>query len=394
MEVREKVINSIPDLMEVYKEIAEKTGVFVLIGVPIPPECNMNFNTAIWLNSMVSRPNVIAKYGTYKFASQAWNEAIEMVLNKWPFITHVLLTAADEFPINENAVDLMLALDKDVVAAPCPILQRNRGVCWNVATDPQIDPVNFLNWNKLPKEPFPITFAGNPWLIKRKVIEKMEWPYFKDVFRQEPGRKMGQDMYFSEQVRKAGFEFWCEPRAKFEHHKNIDLNYMMEENSNQTPYDLNWGEFSIEKTDWILLKKIIKEKNVKTVLEFGCGLSSLLISELVKVDSYETLEKYAELIKCKSDKRDTKDNLNIILWDGKHFDSDKQYDLVFVDGPVEDNSGSPGREYSIKAASEHSDKVIVHDAQRNSGKKWQEKYLKPNFDLVRTYRECNYWIKK
>jgi hypothetical protein len=386
----EKIITTLPDLMEYYKEVAEKTGIFVLIGIPIPTGRNINFNTAIWLNKIISEPNVIGDYRVSRFASQGWNETVEMVLNKWPFVTHVLLMAADEYPIDEKAVQYMVALDKDVVAAPCPLLQRHKGVCWNVTADPCAEPINFIGWDELPVEPFEIKWAGNPWLIKRKVLEEMEWPYFKDVFRQERGRKIGNDMFFCKKVVDAGYEFWCEPRAKFEHHSHADLNFIMQEyaDSKKEIYGLSWGDFSIQQEDWDFIKGIIEEEEIKNVLEFGSGLSSLLISELVKVDSYETDLKYANTIR----KKTSSQNLNIKMWDGKHFDSDKQYDLVFVDGPV--LSEDSNREHSIKAASKSSDRIIIHDGLREDERKWQEKYIEPDFDFVKTNNMCNYWIRK
>lgn len=390
--VQERVITNIPELMDVYSEVASKLGSFTLIGVPISPSNMINYKTAIWVNSMVSRPNVIAKYGIYKFASQAWNEAVEMALTKFPFVTHILLLAADEFPIDEKALDYMLALDKDVVAAPCPIIKKHMGICWNVAVDANLEHINYIRWDKLPTEPFPVSFACNPWLIKREVVEKMDWPYFEDQFKQEGGRKIGQDIYFAQKVRDYGFELWCEPRAAFEHHRNIDLHFAMEQFNDEGPYGLEWGEFAITKIDWEIIKKIVEESEAKTILEFGSGLSSLLMSEITDVTSYETLEKHYKLIDFKAKKREN-NKLNIVLWDGKYFKGQK-YDLAFVDGPVGIDAGGPGREISMKVAAECCDKIIVHDAQRTDEIRLQEKYLKPNFDLIKSYGKCNYWVRR
>ena len=100
-------------------------------------------------------------------------------------------------------------------------------------------------------------------------------------------------------------------------------------------YGIPWGDFAISQRDWHFIKDIIRENNVKSVLEFGAGLSSLLMSETVDVTCYET---WAETKKIIEDTKTAENKLTIHLWDGKDIDDypKKKFDLAFVDGDRSD----------------------------------------------------------
>lgn len=145
---------------------------------------------------------------------------------------------------------------------------------------------------------------------------------------------------------------------------------------------------SITEDDEKFIEKIILLSGAEYVLEFGCGISTLVISKLTRVVSYETESKFAQAV--------LKENpqLNIRMWDGKHFDEKTltfpDFDVAFVDGPAHGKN----RKYSTKIASELAYIVIVHDAQREFEEIWQDKYLKPNFILIDSNEMCNCWIRK
>ena len=65
-------------------------------------------------------------------------------------------------------------------------------------------------------------------LVKYEVFEKLQWPYWKNVF--SPGViEMGEDIYFCEQARKAGFDIWCDPKVKCGHIKQANLLNLIKE---------------------------------------------------------------------------------------------------------------------------------------------------------------------
>jgi hypothetical protein len=90
-------------------------------------------------------------------------------------------------------------------------------------------------------------------------------------------------------------------------------------------------------------------------------------------------------------------NNHIFQWDGKKLDvdlkefKDMKFDLAFIDGPA----GGGNREFSTMYGSKMADLVIVHDAGRVWEKKWQAKYLEPEFELVsKGGHRCHFWAKK
>jgi len=85
-------------------------------------------------------------------------------------------------------------------------------------------------------------------------------------------------------------------------------------------------------------------------------------------------------------------NVEFRTWDGKEVkETLPQFDLVFVDGPP----GGKNREFSTKIASQFGDVVLVHDAGREFERKWQDKYLKPKYDMVSKGGNRFYmWVNK
>lgn len=130
---------------------------------------------------------------------------------------------------------------------------------------------------------------------------------------------------------------------------------------------------SIHCKDWEFIEKAITENNVKSVLEFGCGLSSLLLNKKgLRVVSYDTNPKWIDRVKG------INPDLDIRLWDGQAVSDMKEgehFDIAFVDGP----SGGKMREFSTKIASELSDLVLVHDAWGEDDRLWQDKYIIEKF---------------
>lgn len=146
-------------------------------------------------------------------------------------------------------------------------------------------------------------------------------------------------------------------------------------------YGYTWGGSSLTHDDWLFIDQIIDKYNVKSVLEFGAGLSTCLFYEKgLNVVSLETDLKYAKNIP---------ESVKLLEWNGKDvLNLNDEWEFIFVDGP----GGGQNREHSIKYASEHSDLVIIHDANRSFEIKYQEQYLATNFDLImKGGTRCHVW---
>lgn len=103
---------------------------------------------------------------------------------------------------------------------------------------------------------------------------------------------------------------------------------------------------------WTQLENLIKEYEVRTVLEFGVGVSTLLFDNLgLRIDSYETDAKFMEFVgsHCSS-------NVYLSYWDNETISNDiaGKYDLAFVDG-------SDPRINQLALSIEYSDLIAIDD---------------------------------
>jgi len=102
---------------------------------------------------------------------------------------------------------------------------------------------------------------------------------------------------------------------------------------------------------WEKLKAfIILHPDIKTVLEFGSGVSTLLFNSLkLKVTSYETDSLYIDFIQSLK-----KTSVNYVLWDNNYSTLSGQFDLALVDGIIP-------REPQLKLAMSHAHYIAIDD---------------------------------
>lgn len=163
-----------------------------------------------------------------------------------------------------------------------------------------------------------------------------------------------------------------------------------------TASGLSFGGGSLTDKDWAFIKRTIDTYKVTEVLEFGAGLSSLLMETIPTVNKIYTFESHDGWIKKINGLSSGK--IEITKWDGIKVEfppcpdcKERHFKFAFVDGP----SGGATREWSTKYASEHADVIIIHDAGRNTEREWQIKYLVEKFNLVsKGGHRCHLWKKK
>jgi len=153
---------------------------------------------------------------------------------------------------------------------------------------------------------------------------------------------------------------------------------------------LTFAGGAITEKDWEFLQETLNRYKVRTILEFGAGMSTVLLNAVpgLKVVTYETDQLWRQRVLKQSPK------CNIRLWKGKNIrelPDTEVYDLAFVDGPA----GGINREISTRAAAEYSNLVVIHDAGREHEKRWQELYLQGKFNgPEKGGTRCHLWLRQ
>ena len=340
---------------------------------------------------------------------KTWAEPIFNNRNKITrrFLNHpakpdfLLMIDDDVIPFDNTAI--LVHADKDVIGCPAKCRQVGRAINWVAYVESKIEegyiPVDFEMVDDT-VDLLAVDVVGSGCImIKRRVLEAIKAPWTIEM--NEFGEATyGTDFAFCRRAKAAGFEIFTTPKMVCEHIKPIGLLDIQSYDDSDGrdviagKYNIPWGEFAISQRDWHFMRDIIKENDIEKILEFGSGLSSLLMSELAEVTSYEM---DATVMENVSD-RINGNRLNLQHWNGVDIDDVEEYDLAFVDGPLGKINGGPGRQHSIRLASMLAKRVIVHDAGRRDETRWQEKYLKGNFRLAKRngyhQQRCQYWVKR
>jgi hypothetical protein len=317
----------------------------------------------------------------------------------------------DVVPIHHNPAQLVFA-DKDVIGCPAKVRQYGKSLNWVAfvkhPTEEGYAPVDFSTVDDT-IDLLEVAVVGTGMiLIKRNVLETL-WKQDGGPFTVELDKfgvpDFGTDFAFCRRVTAAGFKVYTTPQRLCEHFKEFGLLDIMgyDDSDSRDPtshkYGIPWGEWAIAQKDWEFIRNIIQREEIKTILEFGSGLSSLLLSEFVEVISYETDDEWQKCIEEK--KVPGLNNLSLRKWSGVDEPTElegKKFDLVFVDGPPGKVTGGPGREVSIRLATKLSDRIILHDAQRAEEFGLQMKFLRGVFKLAARsgyYSNCcHYWLRK
>ena len=131
--------------------------------------------------------------------------------------------------------------------------------------------------------------------------------------------------------------------------------------------DLNktkWGNGAITKMDWIILSDFLEKYRIRSVIEYGYGVSTGLFNDVIKtVTTYESHKGYF--------KQGKRNGFKLILWNADGYLPEQHADFVFIDGPA----GGMNREWSFKNAARQAKYIAVHDASRQTELLWIKKHL-------------------
>ena len=153
------------------------------------------------------------------------------------------------------------------------------------------------------------------------------------------------------------------------------------------PIGFSFDTFSFGVHDIEFLANAIISEGIKTLLEVGCGISSLLLSQLCHVTTLENDPKWAD--KVSAAKQHIHD-LDVVMWDGKKWPVKGRWDAVFIDGPEELDHlvrktmryVGISREPAFQNAPDLTDRIFVHDSCRVAEMTYQLSYLAKDFRVT------------
>lgn len=132
--------------------------------------------------------------------------------------THLFFLDADTVP-PDGTINRLLKHDKDIVSGKELYQQDGRWI-WNYQL--------LTEGEDLSKNPF-VKVEGastSVILIKRRVFEAMEWPWYEMQYMRE-GRYIGDDFYFCYKAAKLGFDTWVDLSIECIHRHIVDLTSKM-----------------------------------------------------------------------------------------------------------------------------------------------------------------------
>lgn len=140
--------------------------------------------------------------------------------------THFMGIDSDVVP-PENALKKMLNHDKDCIVAITERFVANKDGYELSPTTYSYNGVNYeTSFNFTNDKLTQIGGAGaGCFLAKREVFETIKRPY-QFIYNNDGSLIRSEDLYFSDQLRKEGFELWADYSIECKHIKSIDINLL------------------------------------------------------------------------------------------------------------------------------------------------------------------------
>jgi len=192
----------------------------ILVGIPVGLESWIQLGTARWLSQAVKKN--IDWYGWPSRAAEEGRNALVDLFLKNPRFTHLFFLDSDVVP-PDDAIEKLLALDCDIAGGLCPVWYHG-GRWWNVCKyDRQNKYYIMIPHNKELIEPFEVdAMGGTTLLIKRKVLETLEWPWFRTNYYRS-GYVLSEDIYFTQKAKQAKFTIKIDPTVRCRHTNRVWL---------------------------------------------------------------------------------------------------------------------------------------------------------------------------
>ena len=216
------------------EEHAEELGQFsgnfdILVVVPVPTfDHKVCAALSNFLSGVSARHIGLVRLIDGRNPENARNAMIDKFLydDDYKKHTHILFVDADTCPLNPYALEKLLIADKPIISGITPVLWRQNqqtGMFWNVRIP---DKPRNLWLNEVPETGlFKAEYVGASFMLcRRDALEKLSKPYMKLEYDFECIQfKKGEDYYFCEKLRDAGFDIWIDPEVQCHHYHYMDM---------------------------------------------------------------------------------------------------------------------------------------------------------------------------
>jgi hypothetical protein len=187
----------------------------VFIAIPSHASWKAKFGMSLLsmtLHSVLQGFMLTVQNERYSSAAENRNLLIKKAL-KNPEVTHVLFLDDDHsFPF--NMLERLFEKDKDIVgiAYARKRVEKSTGKSATNIVDPLDNTkVMDLDLNKYLQEVGSV--GGGTLLVKREVLESMEYPYF---FEDLSNGRVGEDVYFCRRAKELGYKIWIDTDLSLE----------------------------------------------------------------------------------------------------------------------------------------------------------------------------------
>ena len=202
----------------------------VLIVLPHREDNRTQQQTSAYITRAIVRGIAECQPLPSKLPELARNHAIADFLNNHPRKTHIFFQDDDSTPKNIYAIEHLLRHNKPVVCGVTPIWRygkslENFNLLWSPVIQEEDKSLDNIGVDELPEKPFKVYRTGGTCLlVRRDVLEKLETPYQKTTYNDTvTDVTLSEDMYFSDKIRDAGFDIWCDPAVVCSHFHVLDI---------------------------------------------------------------------------------------------------------------------------------------------------------------------------
>jgi len=202
----------------------------VLIVLPHREDSRTQQQTSAYITRAIVRRIAECQPLPSKMPELARNHAIADFLHNHPKKTHIFFQDDDSTPVDVFTIEMLLRHKKPVVCGVTPVWRhaknlKNFSLLWSAVILKPDGKMDNIGVDELPAGLFKAHRTGGTCLlIERKVLEKIEPPYQKNTFNDiYTDVTLSEDMYFSDKIREAGFDIWCDPKVVCHHFHSLDI---------------------------------------------------------------------------------------------------------------------------------------------------------------------------